>query len=387
MLKITFGISQNHRSKEAVNEAAQQVLNSSPPGKIRYLFCLVSGRYDYDEIISGLNYSFHDTPVWGISSDHIFFNDELFKTGLLLIAFLSEDLVLRSHLFSYDQLENSQMLRQLVNQIKIDRKAKAVVFQGDAWTQHLNEFCGELAELEVQVLGGASSFHAGENTSIQFNNKKWVRSGMHVLIIETGLSISSSVGHGWQPVGLDFVINEAEKNLITKLGTTDPGTIYSEIFNRKTEDWQRLPYKNLLRLYPLGVEVFPGSKDLQLKSPLRIDESGALLLNSEVVEGQIAYLMAGNSKRILQAVEAVKRRAYAELDNLKPSFALLFLDVSYLYYMQSDLPDFLIQLKKKFPDIPVIGLFTLGQVFRASVEVHPQMLNQNILLSLFGSSE
>ena len=387
MPTIIYGLSQDHSSKEAVYEAAQQVLNSSPGGKIAFVICIISGRYDYDEVISGLNYSFHNTPVWGITSDHALLEDKLIKTGLMLIAFLGDDLSLKNHLFSRDQLENSQMMRQLINQIKIDRKAEAVLFLGDAQTHSVNEFCSGLSELEIKVLGGASSIPAGEKTSVHFNNFKRENSALNVAIIEKGLNISSAMSHGWQPVGLDFVINEADKFTITKLGTTDPGTVYSEIFNRKLEDWKTSPYNNLLRLYPLGVEVFPGSKDLQLKSPQRIDEKGAIHLNSEVVEGQIAHLMIANSNRILQAVETASRRAFQDLEKAEPVLAILFMDISYLYYAQLDLPDFFTQIKKSFSGIPVVGVFTLGQVFRTSIEVNPQVYNQNILVSLIGKPE
>ncbi|MCJ7624413.1 MAG: FIST C-terminal domain-containing protein [Anaerolineaceae bacterium] len=173
---------------------------------------------------------------------------------------------------------------------------------------------------------------------------------------------------------------------IKKMAETTPAEIYSRVFDQPVGEWGSPPLSELIRLYPLGVELSPGSNDFNLRSPLAVEPDGSFLMNAPVPEGQIAHILVGDPDACLEAVRILTRHAIRDLGSAEPLLALAFVDSAWHLLLKNRLGKLCEALQDELGDIPFIGGYTSGQIFRSSPEVAPQHFTHHCLMVLLGRS-
>ncbi|HMN62238.1 MAG TPA: FIST C-terminal domain-containing protein, partial [Anaerolinea sp.] len=151
--------------------------------------------------------------------------------------------------------------------------------------------------------------------------------------------------------------------------------------------WAFPPLTELARLYPFGVESYPGSPDLLLRSPLRVEVDGSLRMSAAIPEGATAHLMLGDPQACLKAAENAVTQALLSLDTARPMLALAFIDLSWLQLFGARSPQVPETIQEALGSIPLVGAYTLGQVARPAYAATPEIYNQAIQILIIGYQE
>jgi len=170
------------------------------------------------------------------------------------------------------------------------------------------------------------------------------------------------------------------------LGNMPAAEAYSRTFGYTAREWAFPPLKEMVRLYPLGIELAAGSKELIIRSPLQVEVDGSLRMNIPVAEGQVARLLVGDRDACLEAAREAARSAIAGLKGAKPALALALVDQAWQFIFQSEPARLMATIKAEMGEIPLVGGYTLGQVCRQGTQGIIRAYNQNILLVVFGES-
>jgi len=193
------------------------------------------------------------------------------------------------------------------------------------------------------------------------------------------------IGSGWRDVGLSFAVERVDGLRVTRMDGRTPAEVYEGVFGAGSQDWRKPPLADLIRLYPLGIEEFPGSSDLSIRTPVRMEADGSLRMNAPVEAGVVARLMVGDPEACVRAAQSASEEALTMLGGAAPAAALVFADVSWHYLFESQSPRFLEAVQAVVgKQIPLVGAYTLGQVVRTLSEKPPQALNQQIQVVLIG---
>lgn len=263
---------------------------------------------------------------------------------------------------------------------------QGLLLVGDCENANLSSIYNRLSEFQAPVAGCLSPRLVDQKgTSAQGQNQS---AACHpsTVIFNGMFRMGVGIGHGWKDVGLNYQIDQVEGLRIKKMAESTPTEIYSRIFDQPVGEWGSLPLSELIRLYPLGLEIFPGSNDFNLRSPLAVEPDGSFLMNAPVTEGQIAHLFVGDPDACLEAARVSTIQAIRDLDSAEPLLALVFIDIAW-HYLFKNRPETLCEaIQDELGDIPFIGAYTSGQIHRPSPEVAPQIFNQHFLMVLLGRS-
>jgi hypothetical protein len=204
-------------------------------------------------------------------------------------------------------------------------------------------------------------------------------------LLSGNIQIGTGTAHGWQPVGPFYTATTVKGNKILELDGSLPAQIYSQLLGHTIREWVTPPLNELIRLYPLGIEEF-SSPNWVIRSPLKVDVDGGLLLNTPIREGCVAHLMVGSVPSCIKAAQAAAQQALSSIRPARPALALVFADVAWQMLMEPEanpeIPAIQDILGK---DIPIVGGYTLGQFARSDSSQPLPYLNQHIEIVLIGS--
>ena len=166
---------------------------------------------------------------------------------------------------------------------------------------------------------------------------------------------------------------------------------YAELFGQPARDWAFPPLSYLARLYPLGIEQDDG---LVVHAPIRVEADGSFRMNAPVRDGVDAYLLVGSRAACERAAAKASQDALLALGGLKPAFALVLVDIAWQLLLESHPGADVAAVRDILgPDVPLAGGYTLGQIVPGKTParagagaVHPEFLNQNIVVVAFAAS-
>ena len=196
-----------------------------------------------------------------------------------------------------------------------------------------------------------------------------------------------ALGHGWQDIGLQLQVTQVKDVWIKTLDNLPAAEAYARFFGYPARQWAFPPLKDLVRLYALGIEIFPGSSDLILRSPLHVEVDGGFRMNAPIIDDQVAHLMLGDLNACVEAAREAAVKALHRLGIAAPLLALVLVDQSWNLLFKAKPLDWMSALRSVLGDTPILGAYTLGQIQRPSPDTLPQIYNQNLEVILIGQAE
>ena len=157
---------------------------------------------------------------------------------------------------------------------------------------------------------------------------------------------------------------------------------YERLFGYPARQWAYPPLSEMVRLYPLGVQ---GDADLVVRSPIRMEVDGSLLMNTTLVEGSSVDLMVGTKENCIRAARRATESALVALGPTRPKLALALVDAAWQTLLELQ-PGAEIEAMRQVlgMDVPVLGGYTFGQIARLNPDKPVDLLNQHMLVVLFG---
>jgi hypothetical protein len=384
-LHAAFGQAHALNGREAGLQATHQALNRLGPVTPGFGIVIASHQYQPREVVSGVSGLLGDTPLIGFSSPVGLTSDGIHPNSVVVVLFAG-DIQAETHwLPGYAQSARETGAKIIKNAAE-HKDNRALLFFADGFNGDADQLCSTIADASALTLTGALSagdLHTGH--SYQLAGPQTGTGALSAAFLRGDFRIGIGAAHGWNPVGSQFRITRSRGFWLRTLDGRPASESYAQLFGYPARDWAFPPLSHLARLYPLGVEQ---GDQLVIRAPIRVEADGSFRLNAPVRDGVDAYLLVGSRVSCENAAQSAAQQALKALDGAKPVFALTFVDLAWEMLLKSH-PGTEVNAMRDIlgPDVPIAGGYSLGQIVPGKNSPVPQLLNQHIVVIVFGEPQ
>jgi len=385
---IAWGIGRGLDGREAAREAAQQALDLLGGARPSLAIAFVAQEFKISDAQSGLSSLLNNAPVWGFSTICPI-TSEGEQPRSVVVALISEvELKAQVQWFPNFSQNSSGTADEIVQSFRNEiLQPQGVLLAADGINGDVGKVCSALADNNICIAGCLTTgdYHIGK--TFQMGGNQSGSGALSVLILGGRFRLGVGIGHGWQDIGIHFKISKVRDLWVQLLDKIPAAEAYSGVFGYQVRQWASPPLTDLVRLYPLGVEIFPGSSDLVLRSPLHVEADGSFRMNAPVAEGEVAHLMVGDTDACVKAARNAAKQALVSIGNATPLVGLVLVDIAWKFLFETRMSQVMSILHMSLGDIPLVGAFTLGQIARPVEGAAPILYNQQIQIALLGELE
>ena len=378
-LTAAVGHAQALDGREAGLQAAHQALNRLGASAPTFGIVIASHQYQPREVAAGVASLTSDMPLIGLSAPAGLTHEGIHPHSVV-VALLSGDLRAEVHWlpgYSQSGRETANRLAQLTSS---EAARQSLLFFADGFNGDAEQLCDSLPGKSARSMGGLSSGDLQTGSNYQIAGTQAGTGGLAAAILRGAAKIGIGFAHGWDPVGSQLRVTRSRGFWLRALDGRPASETYAQIFGYPARDWAFPPLNYLARLYPLGLEQ---GEQLIVRAPLRVEADGSFRMNAPIRDGLDAYLLVGSRASCQAAAQKATQQAMLQLDEAKPVFALVLVDLAWQMLLKST-PGAEIAAVQDIlgPDVPIAGGYTLGQI--APGKDTPQFLNQHMLVVVFG---
>jgi len=385
MVGVAIGVGRNVSGRKAGIQAVQEALDRLGTSQSAFALIFISQEYSATEVISGATSILGIVPLWGFSTATPIQGDSEQIGSVVVVIISSREIKAQGKLFQ--DIENSGFL----DNGDFFRDAFGVISQyvggllaADGMGGNTEKVLAGLADFRIPFLGGLSSADGRDQKSYQVGGYQCGSGAMSALLFSGHIKMGSGSGHGWQKTGVSFTLSKTDGVCLQTLDDAPAIDAYARYFGHPHALWKVPPLSKLIRLYPLGVERFPGSVDLMVRAPLRVEDDGSLIMNAHVPEGQKGHLMIGDATACLEAARRSAEGALRAIAPARPFLAVVFVDLAWRYLFETTSANYLQEIQSTLTNIPLIGAYTMGQISLSNSDSPSGLVNQYIRVVLFG---
>lgn len=381
MINAAVGHAQALNGREAGLQAAHQALNKLGSSAPKLGFIIASHHYQARDVASGVAGLLGDIPMIGFSSPAGLTSEGL-RPNSVVVALLSGDFQAETQwlpAYAQSARETGVKLAKHVT----EKNASAYLFFADGFNGDADQLCSALTS-SIPLAGAlaAGDLHTGH--SYQLAGPQTGSGSLAAAFLRGGLRVGIGSSHGWNPVGSQFRITRSRGFWLRTLDGRPASETYAQLFGYPAREWAFPPLSHLARLYPLGIEQ---GDTMIVRAPIRVEADGSFRMNAPVRDGVDAYLLVGSRASCEKAAQQAAQQALQQLQGSKPAFALMLVDLAWEMLLKSH-PGAEINAVQDIlgKDVQIAGGYTLGQVVPGKESNPPQLLNQHIVVILFGEA-
>ncbi len=381
--QVAWGWAGGLVGKSAAQEAAQsalKMLTITPPV---FGVVLVSYEVELQEVMAGITEMLPNIPLWGFSSYRLIASPQL-HPRVVVGLFAGSGMTARPLWFpAYSQdsigtaLEFSRILQD-------SYAFNSVILAADGVKGNAAPICAAFEGGNLQIAGCLAGGDYHQAKTYQIGGRNSGSGALSALLLGGNLMLGAGTGHGWKEIGLHYTVTRSRDMWVQGLDGVSPAEIYSRVFQYPPREWAFPPLNDLVRLYPLGEEIYPGSEQLILHAPLHVEVDGSFRMNVPLAEGQVVRIMIGDAEACLDAARSAAKQAAQALNGAKPLVGMVLLDQAWQFMFESQPARVLETVQAELPGIPLVGAYTLGQISRLEPASLPVVFNQNIQVVLLG---
>jgi len=379
-LHVAVGSAQALDGREAGLQATHHALNRLGAGSPGLGIVMASHQYQAREVVNGVSSLLGDTPMIGFSSPVGLTVDGVHPNSVV-VALLGGDIQADAQWMpSYSQGSRDtgiQILKQLS-----EKEARAFLFFADGFNGDADQLCFALSNVTVPLAGGLSSGDLHTGHSYQIAGPQTGTGALAGAFLRGDFHIGIGAAHGWNPVGSQFRVTRSRGFWLRTLDGRPASETYAQLFGYPAREWAFPPLSHLARLYPLGIEQ---GDQLIVRAPIRVEADGSFRMNAPVRDGVDAYLLVGGRASCEEAAKQAARQALQQLNGSKPVFALVLVDLAWEMLLKSHPGTEISAIQEILgKNVTIAGGYTLGQIAPTKDAKAPQLLNQHIVVIVFG---
>lgn len=382
-LTSSLGHAQALNGREAGLQAAHQALNKLGSSAPAFGFVVASHQYQAREVVGGISSLLGDTPMIGFSSSMCMTGSGLHPNSVL-VGLLAGDLQAETRWMPGYAQSGRETGAQLSKQLADQPGTRALLFFADGFNGDADQLCSSLSTQSIPVAGGLSSGDLHTGHSYQIAGPQNGTGALAAAFLRGDLRVGVSAAHGWNPVGSQFRVTRSRGFWLRTLDGRPASETYAQLFGYPAREWAFPPLSHLARLYPLGVEQ---GDQLIIRAPIRVEADGSFRMNAPVRDGVDAYLLVGSRIACENAAQQAAQQALQQLEGAKPVLAFILADIAWEMLLKSH-PGAEIAAVQDIlgKDVPIAGGYTLGQIVGGKTPGVPQLLNQHIVVIVFGEA-
>jgi hypothetical protein len=380
-LLSAVGYAQALDGREAGLQAAHHALNRLGSVTPSLGIVISSHQYQPREVAAGVSSLTGDMPLFGFSAPAGLTGEGIHPHSVAL-ALLSGEMRAEVHWLPGYAQSGRETANRLLQLCPNEIPNQHLFFFADGFNGDAEQLCNSLTGRAMPIVGGLSSGDLHTGITYQIAGTQAGTGGLAAAILRGNVRIGIGHAHGWDPVGSQFRVTRSRGFWLRTLDGRPASETYAQLFGYPARDWAFPPLSYLTRLYPLGVEQ---GDQLIVRSPLRVEADGSFRMNAPVRDGADAYLLIGSRAACESAAQKAAQQALLRLDDAKPAFALVLVDIAWQMLLKSN-PGAEIAAVQEIlgADVPIAGGYTLGQVVPSENFSSPLFLNQHIVVIAFG---
>jgi hypothetical protein len=374
--------------REAALKATQKALDQLGALHPVLAIAFISEEFDVSEAVNGLAGLLGDTPLWGVSTVRPIAGDTELPRSVVVVLLAGNDLKAQAHWWPGFASDSAETARQALRVLRGDLLLpQAVLLAADGVNGNLEPVCQAISDLPSNIGGCLASGGYTSGKTYLFGKALSGHGSLSAVALGGRFRVATGVGHGWKDTGLHFTITRTRDIWVQTADDQPAVDLYARYFGHTPREWAYPPLNDLVRLYPLGIEAGAGSRELVMRSPLRVEVDGSLRMSAPVSEGAVAHLMLGDADACLKAAETAAQSALTDLEPVRPLVALVFVDLAWQFLLGARsnlLPE---AIQEALGSVPMVGAYTLGQVARPSPSAAAEIYNQSVEVVLIGCQE
>lgn len=369
MIIASVGVGTGADAYRAGVDACIEALSGLQLHKPQVLFVFASVSFDQDKLIEGVAKTSPGTLIVGCSSAGEISGDGFsLEKSVVIMAIASDKVKFWGAVGNHIIWNSKQAGVELSNTLEYDSHGymtsallflDVIIGNGEHTLSGVLERLGE----NFPVYGGSAADDMLFFQTYQYLGDK-VYNGSVVGVGISGEYHSAGVArHGFLPIGISRTVTRSEGTTLHELDGKPAIAIYQDYLgDEHISELHEELLPSLAASYPLGV-FFPESNNAILRTPVFVDQKGAMTFTSTIPEGSEVRLMISDIERGLEIAEATAREAVVKLGGRKPKAAIIINSVARkkMFGIKADEE---IQVIQQIigRDVPIAGYYSYAQI-------------------------
>ncbi|MBU4312169.1 MAG: FIST C-terminal domain-containing protein [Candidatus Omnitrophica bacterium] len=365
---VGLGLSTKLDSFGAGREAAQgayyQVKRQTP----NLIIVFISTIFSQVEAMKGIRSIMRESPLIGCSSAGSIVTTGIFRNSVSVFAIRSDSisfsLSMAKRVSKNARSAGYEVANQAFTKSSKEKTTKAFMMFSDSLSGNGADIlrgAQEVLGTSFPIIGGSAADELRFQKTYQYLNNSIYTDSIAGLLISGDIDIVIGKAHGWQPIGKPHRITKARSNIIREIDGRTAVELYEEYFGKSLEELKNYGIGKLGISYPLGIRM-KGKNEYLIRAPLRLEDSGSLVLNAEIPEGEDVNLMMGDKNLCLDATRDMCSEVNKDIYARNISFVTVFSDIARYNLLRNNAREEIEIIKEHFgKNTPIIGCYTYGQ--------------------------
>ena len=385
---IAWGIGKGLDGKESTHLAIQDALNNLGSSRPAFAIVIASRGFVISDVLNEVVSHLGQTPIWGFSTFSPLTDTGEQPRSVIVALFSGHELKAQVHFwpgFAHDSAGTALEVQQLLS-LK-ENPPQGILFVADGVNGDASQICTVLKDNQLPLAGFLAAGETRAGKTCQMGGAHSGSGALSVAELEGKFRLGVGQATGWKDIGLDFQVSRARGSWIQMLDGLPAAEIFSKTFGYRGREWAHPPLTDLARIYCLGIENIPGELELSYRSSLHVEVDGSLRINAPVTEGQRAHLLIGDRNACLEAARQSVAHALEMLGKARPLLALVLVDLAWHYMFEAHQGQLTAEIQAALGPIPMLGAYTLGQIFRPQPASPVRLENQYLQVVILGEAE
>jgi hypothetical protein len=214
----------------------------------------------------------------------------------------------------------------------------------------------------ANILGAGAGDERDFEKTIVGVNQRVSTSAIAAARIVTPRPFAIGLAHGVKPASRSMTVTRAEGHVVREIDSRPALDVYSDYAKSRGVDLASTNVPQFLVENELGVLLFDNL--VRVRAPLAVMPEGALRFSGEVPEGSTVSIVRGNHEEIVAAAREASQEARTLLAGARPAGVLVFSCVCRNMVLGDRFPDEIDEVRSVFPDVPIAGFVSYGEVAR-----------------------
>lgn len=389
--QIGIGISTKLDSFAAGKEATRAAFYKLGRRDPDILFVFISTIFNQSEAIKGLRSIVKETPLVGLSSAASITPYGSLRDSVTVCAVSSTSIKFTcgvgNNIGKNARLAGSEAARY-TSKVRDRIKHLYIMFSNclSGNTADVLRGTQEILGTRFPIMGGAATDDLQFQKTYQYLDNNIYTDSVVGFLLSGDMNIGIGNAHGWLPIGMPHKITSARSNIVAEIDKKRAVELYEEYLGKSAEELKMERIGKIGGNYPLGIPVKERTEYL-LRTPLDIKESGSLMLNADIPEGEDINLMIGDKNLALEAAKKACSDALRNMKRTDVQFAIVFSDIARLQLLRKDAQKEAEIIKDLLgTGVPFFGCYTCGEfapIDSKELNTQSYVLNHTISIVVF----
>ncbi len=322
------GVSHQRNAVKAAQEAVKRAFLAAGTEEPDFVLLFSSLGYDPEKLLHSVRQMTGNCPLIGCSGQGVIVQNEAdessFSVAVMVIK--SDELQFKTHLASQqengsEQLSFEQVGEALGHKIQTEMPSDpiALFLFTDGLTLNFDRLAvGLQSALQIQnflpILGGAAGSDLEMKLTYQFCDDRVLIDGTVAALMSGTAKIAWAVNHGCVPIGTEYKITRALDNMIYELDYKPVIEVLRNYFSEdELERWDRTMVS-----FCFGFKSQDGEAFTIRYLPRKDEAAGAVMLQTEVIEGTSIWVMRRDQELIYEGTQDLAQSIKTQLNGQTP---------------------------------------------------------------------